>query len=269
MYWKLVKPGIIMGNLITAMGGFFLGRGGHGFVQMMVGLGFVIAAACVCNNYIDRESDQKMERTKNRPVISLTKMFVLASSLGLIGFSILLTINMLTALIAFVGFFVYVFLYSFIKYHSDWAALVGSVSGALPPVVGYCAATGRLDGGAFLLFSMLVFWQMPHFYAIALYRVHDYAAAGIPVLPITKGVHKTKVEMTLYVAAFLVTASLLTIYTSYTYLAIAILLGGSWLILSLKGFKAGNDTRWARQMFILSLIAIVGISATLALRIIL
>ncbi len=273
-YYMLTKPGIIMGNLITTAGGFALAcKAGFSillFLEMLVGLGCVIASACICNNYIDRYADQKMARTKNRGfakgTVSPFKALLLAIALGVSGVTILaIFTNLLATLTAIAGFFIYVVVYSYVKYFSDCATLLGSISGAIPPVVGYVTVSNKLDLGALLLFSILVLWQMPHFYSIALYRYDDYVAASIPVLPITKGAHATKVQMVAYIVAFMGAVGMLTVlgYTGYAYLVVATLLGGSWLALSFKGFKAKDDKKWARKMFALSLFAIVGFSAML------
>ncbi len=273
-YYMLTKPGIIMGNLITTAGGFSLactaGINFLLFLQMLIGLGLVIASACICNNYIDRIADQKMSRTKNRGFakgsVSITKALILALGLGLSGVAILaLFTNLLTVCVAISGFFIYVVVYSYVKYYSHFATLMGSIAGAVPPVVGYTAVSNRLDLGSFLLFAILVLWQMPHFYSIALYRFDEYKAASIPVLPITKGVYLTKVQMVIYIIAFMGATSLLTIlgYTGYAYLVLATLLGGTWLLFSFKGFKTSDDKKWARKMFAISLVTIVSISASL------
>ncbi len=267
-YYMLTKPGIIFGNLLTTAAGFALASQHHFdvwlFLLTTAGLALIIASACVFNNYVDRHSDQKMERTKDRVLvvglISLRRALIFASALGILGTAILLVFtNPLTTSIALFGFFVYAFLYTFGKYRSSYGTLVGSVAGALPPLVGYCAVSGRLDLGAGLLFAMMVVWQMPHFYAIAIYRLDDYVAAAIPVLPATGGIPLTKVHMVLWVAAFLVTVPLLTLfdYTGVLYLIIASLSGVAWLLLSLRGIRAQNDPRWARQMFFCSLVIIL------------
>jgi heme o synthase len=266
-YYLLTKPGIIMGNLITTAGGFALASKGHIdlwlFLAMLIGLGSVIASACVFNNYIDRISDAKMDRTKNRALakglIAPWKAILFAIFLGSFGLvALCLYTNYLAALIAAAGFFIYVVLYSLWKVRSMHATLVGSISGAIPPVVGYCAVSHRLDLGAFILFVILILWQMPHFFAIAMYRRDDYAAASIPVLPITKGILATKVQMLLYVIAFAAATLLLVAfgYVGTTYVVIASMLSAAWLYLSVKGFKAENDRIWARSMFRLSLVII-------------
>ncbi len=263
-----------MGNLITTAGGFALasklGINYLLFLQMLVGLGFVIASSCICNNYIDRIADSKMARTKKRGFVQGTVSpkiaFILSGVLGISGLAILFFFtNILATLVALAGFLIYVLGYSFVKYYTDYATLLGSVAGAVPPVVGYTAASGRLDLGGIILFFILVLWQMPHFYSIALYRFDDYKAASIPVLPITRGSYVTKVQMVLYIVAFIGTAALLTAlgYTGYIYLAIATTLGALWLALSFKGFKAKDDKKWARQMFAVSLVTIIGVSLSL------
>lgn len=262
-----MKPGIIMGNIITVAGGFILGsRGGiHWltFLATAIGLTFVIGSACAFNNYIDRDTDKKMARTKNRALarglISGRNALVFATVLGLLGFAtLLLYTNLLTAAVAFAGFSIYVAFYSVWKYRSIHGTIIGSLAGATPPVIGYCAASGSFDLCAFLLFAILVLWQMPHFFAIAMYRFHDYAAGGIPVLPVKKGMQRTKTQMLLYIIAFLGAASALTFFgfTGYAYLIVALALGITWLILGIAGFKSANDARWGRKMFIFSLVTI-------------
>lgn len=278
-YYMLTKPGIILGNVITTAAGFALASKGHIdywlFVVTMLGLSFVIASAGVFNNYIDRAMDAKMERTKERALvkglISSKRALIFATALGLLGMSILiLYTNLLAAFVALFGFFVYLVLYAFWKYRSFYGTIVGSLAGAVPPVVGYCAVSHQFDTGAFLLFMLLVLWQMPHFFAIAVYRLDDYTAASIPVLPIQKGMYTTKVHMVLYIIAFTGTALLLTVtgYTGAIYFIVAALLGLAWLGFCLNGFKIKNDTLWARQMFRISLVVIMALCLTMTLDVV-
>ncbi len=266
-YYLLTKPGIIMGNLITTVGGFALASRGHIdpwlFLATLTGLGLIIASACVFNNYIDREADRKMARTKHRALakglISGPKALFFALFMGLMGLLVLsFFTNFLAVLVAAIGFFIYVGLYSLWKYRTTYATLVGSIAGAIPPVVGYCAVSHTFDFGAALLFMILVFWQMPHFFAIALYRLNDYAAASIPVLPLQRGNYATKVQMLLYVIAFAIATLLLIAfgYTGVAYLISTLVLSAAWIYLSIQGFRTKNDQLWARQMFRLSLVII-------------
>jgi protoheme IX farnesyltransferase len=266
-YYMLTKPGIIMGNVITTAGGFALASKGHIdywlLVVTLIGLSFVVASAGVFNNYIDREIDGKMERTKHRPlvkkIITNRSALIFASILGILGLIVLsIYTNLLTVLITLVGFFVYVVLYIIWKYQSIHGTLVGSISGAIPPLVGYCAASNRFDMGAFILFMILIFWQMPHFFAIVMYRLDDYMAAALPVLPIKKGVYITQIHMFIYIVAFMLTALMLTVlnYTGYIYFTTIILLSITWLGLCIKGFASNNYQVWARHMFLFSLLTI-------------
>lgn len=223
----------------------------------------IIASACVFNNAIDRDADEKMSRTKDRPLpkglISARSALAFALLIGAMGGYILATYtNLLTAMVALSGFFIYVVVYSLWKYRSTNATLIGSVAGAVPPVVGYLAVSNHFDAAAWILFAIVLLWQMPHFYAIAVYRIEDYIAASIPVLPITQGMFLTKVFMSLYIVAFIVSTFLLITYgyTGTAYLVSALVLGFAWLALSLFGFRAKDNTKWAKQMFRFSLVVI-------------
>ncbi len=267
-YSLLTKPGIIVGNLITTAGGFALASKGHLnymlFLVVLVGLGLIIASACVWNNYIDRALDEKMERTKNRALVKGTisprNAKIFAAFLGAVGTLVLaLFAPIITVYTSLTGLFIYVVLYSFWKSSLKYATLIGSVAGGIPIVVGYTAVTTHLDLAAFVLFAIMVLWQMPHFFAIALYRMRDYESAAIPVLPVVRGVHTTQVRMFLYIVAFLLTTPLLTLfgYTGYLYLTLMTLVGAIWLVLSIKGFKSDQPQVWARQMFLFSLVVIM------------
>ncbi|MBX7067410.1 MAG: heme o synthase [Parachlamydiales bacterium] len=275
-YYLLTKPGIIIGNLITTVGGFALASQSSFnlplFLALCIGLGGVIGSACVFNNYIDRESDQKMRRTKHRALasglISGKSAVLFAATIGFIGFStLIICTNLLAAAIAAIGFFIYVGLYSFWKHHSTYATLVGSVAGAVPPVIGYVAASGKLDIGSILLFSILFLWQMPHFYSIAMWKMEDYRSASIPVLPLAQGIPATKVQMLLYIIAFLFTLLLLPLFTPVgaAYLVVSVPLSLAWGACSLMGFTAKDDQNWARQMFRISLLIIMAFSLMISL----
>lgn len=266
-YYGLTKPGIIYGNAIPAIAGFLLASRGNIsiklFIAMIIGLSFVIASGCVFNNYIDRDIDGRMERTKNRALasgaIKPKSAIIFAGILLFLGTFILYFHTNISALFAaLLGFFVYVFLYTPAKRKTQLATLIGAVAGATPPVVGYAAVTNRFDVGAVILFLILVFWQMPHFYAIALYRLNDYRQAHIPVLPVVKGPKAAKTSIIVYIIGFIIAACLLAFYgyAGNVYLVIALLLGLGWLGLGLQGFKVADDSRWARKMFLFSLVVL-------------
>lgn len=273
-YTLITKPGIILGNLITLAAGFWLASKGNVnyllFLQTLLGLGFIIASACVLNNLIDKKLDAKMERTKNRPIakgsISDTQALLFALALYAAGtFTLYEFTNLLSTFLANIGFWIYVALYSPLKSRTVLATAIGSIAGAVPPVVGYTAVTNELDMGAILLFLILVLWQMPHFFSIALYRLDDYTRANIPLLPIVKGVYRTKVHMVIYIVAFMIAVSLLTLYgyTGNLFLGIVFTMGLIWLGLSFYGFTVYNDKEWGKQMFRFSLVLITIMCLTL------
>lgn len=266
-YYLLTKPGIIFGNLVTFAAGFLLASHGSTdaklFLLTLFGLALIMASACVFNNYIDRPLDAKMKRTQNRALvtgsISGRHALLFASVLGIAGSLVLFWFaNLLALAVAWVGFFVYVVLYSFWKSHTIYGTAIGSIAGAVPPVVGYCAVSNQLDAGALILFAMLVCWQMPHFFAIALFHLEDYTRAGIPVLPIVKGAWRAKVHMAVYIIGFVASAGLLFTfgYAGAAYLMIITCLGLAWLALCLKGFYTINNQTWGYHMYRLSLLVI-------------
>jgi protoheme IX farnesyltransferase len=277
IYYTLTKPGIIYGNLITAGAGFLLASGGHisfgRLLATLLGLGLVIASACVFNNYIDSGIDSKMARTSRRALvtkaISGQSALIYGSLLGIIGAVILgIWVNWLALGLAAGGWVAYVVFYTLSKRRTVHSTLIGSISGSTPPVVGYCAASNHLDGGALLLFIILTFWQMPHFYAIAIYRLKDYKAAGLPVLPVRKGVPAAKRQIVAYIIGFILAISLLWFYgyAGFTYLLVVGFVGLAWLRLALKGFGAASDQKWARGVFFFSLVVTLVFSFMLSLN---
>lgn len=274
-YLLLSKPGILFGNAVTAMGGFAAASKGSFdlslFFATLTGLSLIIASACSFNNYIDRDADKKMLRTQRRVLVSgmITPVSALfyATITALLGILVLAAlVGTLTLIVALLGFAVYVFVYSFLKYQTTSATLIGSIAGAVPPVVGYCAVSQCLDLGALLLFLMIALWQMPHFFAISLYRLEDYAAASIPVLPVVKGIKATKIHMLLYVVAFVAASLSLCVfgYAGKAYALFAAGFGCVWIVLAIKGLSpAIDDKKWGRAMFIFSLIIVTLLCALL------
>ena len=275
-YLQVTKPGIIFGNLISVIGGFLLAAKGNidyplfGFT--LLGVSLVVASGCVFNNVIDRDIDPKMERTKNRVMvkglISPEVALVYGSLLGIAGFMMLFFgANPLAMWLAVMGFVVYVGVYSlYMKRHSVYGTLIGSLSGAAPPVIGYCAVTNEFDTGAFILLAIFSLWQMPHSYAIAIFRFKDYQAANIPVLPVVKGISVAKNHITLYIIAFMVATLMLSLggYAGYKYLVVAAAVSVWWLGMALSGYKTENDKIWARKLFVFSIVAITSLSVMMS-----
>jgi protoheme IX farnesyltransferase len=277
-YVQVTKPGIIMGNLISVAGGFLLAAQGNVDLTLMfatmIGLSLVVASGCAINNCIDRDIDAKMKRTRNRVTvtgeISVQAVLSFGIGLGVVGFTMLaIFTNSLAVLFAAIGYVVYVGVYSlYMKRNSVYGTLVGSFSGAVPPVVGYCAVTGQMDMGAVILLLMFSLWQMPHSYAIAIFRFDDYAAANIPVLPVAQGMTKAKLHIVLYIAIFAVVSALLPLagYTGIAFMTVTFATSLWWLAMALKGYRRDiNLQSWARQVFGFSIITITALSVTMAL----
>ncbi|AMO40294.1 protoheme IX farnesyltransferase [Acinetobacter sp. BEC1-S18-ESBL-01] len=271
-YLFLTKPGILFGNFITTLGGFFLAAQGSIDILLLLltllGTTLVVASGCVVNNVIDQDIDTKMQRTQNRALvkktISPTVALIYALVLGLIGFSILwFGVNGYAFLFAMIGFIVYVGFYSlWTKRTSIHQTVIGSISGASPPVIGYTAVTHQFDVAALLLFLAYALWQMPHSWAIAIYRFDDYKNAGIPILPVARSIYRTKIECVIYILLFAAVLNGLYCfgYTNVFFLITFNALTAYWLYLSVIGFKAVNDQLWAKRFFLYSVILITLLS---------
>ncbi|MDN5274644.1 MAG: protoheme farnesyltransferase [Candidatus Saccharibacteria bacterium] len=276
-YYSLTKPGVLYGNALTAAAGFLLASGGHVnlwlFLALCIGTTLIIASACVLNNYLDQDIDQKMERTKKRALVQKeipgSHAVIFSIILGIVGLAILIAwTNMLVVWIGVGGFVVYVWLYGALsKRLSMHGTLVGSVSGAAPILAGYVAVTGTLDIGALLVFLILFFWQMPEFYSIAVYRQKEYKAAGVPVISVVKGIPQTKVQIFIYTLLFVVSTLLLTVFgiTGITYFVAMTILGVYWLWLGFIGLRRESGDAWARKMFRFSLIILLAFCAIISI----
>ena len=268
----LTKPGILFGNFVTTLGGYFVAtQGSVDFLLLLLtllGTTLVVASGCVVNNIIDQDIDQNMQRTQNRALvkksISVPVAFVFAIVLSILGFGILwFWVNAYAFLFAVIGFVVYVGFYSlWTKRTTIHQTVVGSISGAAPPVIGYTAVANQFDIGALLIFLGYALWQMPHSWAIAIYRFDDYKNAGIPILPVARSIQRTKIESLIYVILFIVAMNGLFVfgYTNWIYLVVLNVLSFYWLYLSIIGFKAEDDQLWAKKTFLFSVILITVIS---------
>ncbi len=268
-YLQLIKPGITLSNTISGIAGFFLAASFVPFSWMALigatgGIAFIIASACVMNNILDRDIDKNMKRTAKRDiasgVISVQKALVFGAVLGLIGFGLILFLtNAVTFFLGVIAYVWYIAIYGIAKRTTVYSTLIGGVAGALPPAAGYTALTGAVDAGAILLFLILFFWQMPHFYAIAMFRQNDYAAAKLPIWSVKYGLKSTKLQILLFTLLFAIVASLLTVfgYTGVIYLVALLALSGYWLYKGITLYKKVDDTKWARTMFGTSLLVLL------------
>lgn len=276
-YLKLTKPGIIGGNLVAAVGGVLLASQGNinGLLLLAVCVGttLIVASGCVFNNVIDIDIDKLMKRTCERElvkkVVPVSYALIWATTLCLAGF---FTLYQYTSFVAFqfgvLGFFVYVGLYSLhFKRKSVYGTLIGGLSGACPPVIGYCAVTGQFDTGAAVLFITFCLWQIPHSYAIAIYRFDDYKSASIPVLPVEIGIARARYHIIGYIIAFAMAALTLT-YLGYagSWYALGMgLVSLHWLYIAKVDYQKVPDTQWGKKMLLCSIFNIMAFCTLISL----
>ena len=252
-YLVLAKPGIVSLVLMSTLTGLCIGSRGLPdlwiTLLVMTGVGLATAGAAILNNYVDRDIDRIMERTRSRAMaveaFSPRNTVITGSLLVIFSVLFLLTsVNSLTAILTGSAAFGYIVLYTIIlKRRSSFANQVGGIAGALPPLIGYVAVTQRIDLTAVLLFAIAAIWQQPHALSIALKYRDQYEAAGIPVVPVAKGVSSTKKRISVYTALLLVVS--ITPFISGTagliYLIVAITAGIYYLGLAVKFMRSKRD----------------------------
>ncbi|HEX7066210.1 MAG TPA: heme o synthase [Bacillales bacterium] len=269
--WKdfvaISKTGIVFSNLITTFTGLWLALHftNQGFwanidtvLWTLLGTALIVAGGCALNNYIDRDIDPVMERTHERPSVTgrLSGVQILwygftMSALGTVF--LLFTGSYAATVYGLLGLFVYVVVYTmWLKRTHSLNTIVGGVSGALPPVIGWAAIDPGLSQIAWLLFLVMFFWQPPHFLALAMKRVEEYRKAGVPMLPVVAGFAFTKRQINIYLVA-LVIASLFLYPLGTVYVIVSALLGVGWMVLGFSSSKFKDDVTWARAMFVYSL----------------
>lgn len=176
--------------------------------------------------------------------------------LGVAGFAVLYVwVNPLSGWLSLLGWFAYIVIYTmWLKRSSTWSTSLGGIAGAMPPVIGYCAVTNQIDMGAWLLFALLFLWQPPHFWSLGIRRVEEYRAAGFPLLPVVKGITRTKFQMVPYVFLLLPAVFLLYYYNyvGLIFLIVSLLSSVVWFIHTLSGLKTQDDEKWAKINFLIS-----------------
>ena len=213
----LAKPRITTIVVLTTAGGLFLAPvrpSAQTTLSALIGVALIVAGANALNMVLERDVDRHMARTRNRPLpkgrLTMRQALIFGIVASVVAVPILaLGVNALTALLAVLANVIYVLAYTPLKQRSHLALEVGAIPGAIPPLLGWTAATNRIDGGGLVLFAILFFWQLPHFHAIALFRREDYARAGLLVLPNTRGEDATKHVIVRYLAVLLAASLLL------------------------------------------------------------
>lgn len=259
-FLTLTKPIIVLLLLVTTFAGMVTGGKAWPALDILFYtlLGGALAAggSGAINQYIDRELDKNMQRTANRPMAAgrMTPAEGLSFGLGLCVASIYLVavqVNFLAALLSLAGIFYYVVLYSILlKKATVQNIVIGGGAGAIPPMVGWAAATGGLDIPAFILFAIIFFWTPPHFWALAIVRKNDYARAGVPMLPVVRGEKETRWQIFIYTIGLVALTLVMPVFgmAGSVYLVSALLFGGGLILAAWRVYRLeGNKVAW--QMY--------------------
>lgn len=276
-YYQLTKPGLIYGNVLTVIGGYLYGAILRPellvLVGVVIGSALVMASGTVLNNIQDRHMDKHMRRTKNRALVTgevtPQQASIYAAALAVAGISLLaIFTNWLTVYIGILGLISYAGIYTYAKSRTVHGTLIGTIPGATPPLAGYAAATDRIDASFWIIFAIMVCWQMTHFYAIATYRKKDYKAANVPVITVARGIFTAKLLMIFFGCAYLLGIITLAAvgYAGMLYLAIMVPLALWWLIIITSGLWTVEDEAWAKKVFFVSLLLLPAFCITLALN---
>ena len=256
-FWILSKPLIVALLLVTTYGGLVMG--GKAFPSMsltfwtLLGGALAAAGSSALNQYIDRDLDKNMQRTAKRPLADgrLTPAEGLSYGLALCLLSYYVMagyVNFLAALLSLTGIFYYVLLYSvWLKKATVQNIVIGGGAGAIPPMVGWAAATGELTLAAWILFAIIFMWTPPHFWALAIVRMKDYEKAGVPMLPVVVGEKKTRQQILIYTIELIAVTLLLPIFnlTGVFYLISALVLGAFLFYAAWRVFReGGNKLAW-------------------------
>ncbi len=265
-YLSLTKPRIALLVLVTTAASFWLASQSDLFlflfIATLLGTGLASAAASVFNCVLDREIDARMERTRHRPLaagrLGVAPATIFGFALLLASFAILiLWANLLAASLALFAIFFYSVIYTlWLKRTSPLCTAVGGIAGAIPPLIGWAAATGQIEAPALVLFAILFLWQPPHFWALALHRVEEYRRANLPILPVVRGERVTR-RQSLFYALALLPISLLLFYplgvVGWGYALGAGALGLGFIYVSWRNFAQPSIAN-SKQLFFYSMI---------------
>lgn len=270
--------------LVTALGGIYLAPTRPTLsvtLYALLGTALIVGSANTLNCWLERDVDKHMTRTKNRPLpagrLSPRTALVWGLLLGAVSVPLLWsTVNPLTAVLAAVALVSYVAIYTPLKQVSTLALIVGAVPGAMPPLMGWTAATNELSAAGLVLFGILFLWQLPHFLAIAMFRESEYTRAGIKVVPALRGADATRWQAIGWVLALVPVSLLLPLLgiagAIYTVVAVSVGAVFVWACVRSFGAYASTDAsagaeqvRWGRKVFFTSLVYLPALFVGLAL----
>ncbi|RDW20373.1 protoheme IX farnesyltransferase [Oceanobacillus arenosus] len=262
---SLVKFIVLIANVLPVIAGFWLAihftntsltEHWGTFLLTMGGSGLIIAGALILNNWYDVDIDKVMKRTQQRPTVtgnfSLRAVLIAGIVISLIGFILLLFTSLAAVIYGLIGWITYVFPYTmWSKRKYTWNTIIGSVSGAVTPLIGWAAIDSSFHIIPFALFLLLFIWQMPHTYSIAIKKNDEYTAAKVAMLPAVRGFKVTKIHMVIYIALLIPLPFMMSALGS-VFVTIASVLNICWLILAIKGFNAKDNYKWANWNFLYS-----------------
>ncbi len=274
----LTKPRITLLVLITMLGGMGLAKRVEPASDLtlakalfaLLGTALVVSGASAFNMYLERDTDALMQRTMHRPLpagrLPPRVALLVGSALGFASVPLLVwQVNVTTGVIAGLALVAYSFVYTPLKRRTTLALPIGAVPGAVPPLLGWTAVTGRVDVAGVVLFAILFLWQLPHSLAIATFRCEDYKRAGTKVIPAEHGDRVTRIHIVVE-SILLVGVSVLLVPLGVAgafYLVSALLLGGAFLAFAAAGLRRTAGLRWARWLFGASILYLVLLMAAL------
>jgi protoheme IX farnesyltransferase len=245
-FYEMCKPRVVMLMILTSLVGMFLAVPGMVPLDVLIlgnlGIALVAASGAVVNHLIDRKIDVVMKRTHNRPIpqgrVDPRQAAMFAVAIGLIGMAILLLwVNALSAWLTLASFVGYAFIYTgYLKHATPQNIVIGGLSGAMPPLLGWAAVTGTIEPNALVLVLIIFAWTPPHFWALAIHRKEEYAKSGVPMLPVTHGEHVTKIHIIVYTVMLVVVSAIPYFFgmSGLLYLVSAMALGAGFLAWSIK-----------------------------------
>tara|TARA_B110000438_G_scaffold245521_1_gene246578 strand:+ start:1816 stop:2694 length:879 start_codon:yes stop_codon:yes gene_type:complete len=263
-YLELTKPGVQALLFVSCISGMLIGSDFNPpplvFIFGLLGISFIAGSAAVINHIFDSEIDAKMARTATRPIvkgaISQNSAIIFATLLYLAGSAMLVVyVNTLTWILTSLTFIFYAFIYTrYLKFMTSQNIVIGGLAGAMPPLLGWTAVSNTIEPNAWLLVLIVMVWTPPHFWALAIYRVEDYAEAGVPMLPVQKGVPLTKIHIVLYTILLIIATMLPYAVGMFQelYLVVALILGLGFLYFALKLYRDETNAS-AMQTFAYSI----------------
>jgi heme o synthase len=256
----LVKPRIMIMALLTAAGAMSLAPGTVATATslwLLLGTALIVGSANTLNMWLERDVDCLMARTKNRPLpggrLQPATALWFGALLGTLALPTLAMAGLIPAALGLLALILYVGAYTPMKQRTHWSLWVGAIPGAMPALMGWTAATGRIDLAGLSVFGVLFFWQIPHTHAINIYRQREYDAAGLKTLPSTHGLASTRRA----ILGFLFVQVSISVYPALLgvaglpYLLTAMALGALVLVQALTG---DGSTKWARNVFLTSIV---------------